>query len=93
MPSPDSYPVPSQPIAPDRDERLLSLLEAALKEDIGDGDHSTLCCIPRDARGKAVLKIKQAGILAGMDIAEMILKSKEPSRSKPAYTPSFNASD
>jgi nicotinate-nucleotide pyrophosphorylase (carboxylating) len=79
MPSPDSYPARSLPIVPDRDERLRSLLEAALQEDIGDGDHSTLCCIPPDARGKVVLKIKQAGILAGMDIAEQVLKSKEPS--------------
>ncbi|MDP4148526.1 MAG: carboxylating nicotinate-nucleotide diphosphorylase [Bacteroidota bacterium] len=79
MRSPDSYPARSQPIAPESDERLFFLLEAALKEDIGDGDHSTLCCIPPDARGKAVLKIKQAGIMAGMDIAEKILRHKEPS--------------
>jgi nicotinate-nucleotide pyrophosphorylase (carboxylating) len=79
MPSPDSYPAHPPSITPDRDERLLSLLQAALKEDVGDGDHSTLCCIPPDAKGKAMLKIKQAGILAGMDVAEVILKSKEPS--------------
>jgi nicotinate-nucleotide pyrophosphorylase (carboxylating) len=60
------------------DDQLRLLVEAALQEDIGDGDHTTLSCIPPDARGKAVLKIKQDGILAGMEIAEKILKIKEP---------------
>lgn len=60
------------------DEQLQFLVTNALKEDIGDGDHSTLSCIPPDARGKAVLHIKQDGILAGMEIAEKILKFKEP---------------
>lgn len=61
------------------DERLHILIEAALKEDVGDGDHSTLCCIPADVKGKAVLKIKQEGILAGVDVAEKIFKYKKPS--------------
>lgn len=61
------------------DEQLHVLIESALREDIGDGDHSTLSCIPPTARGKAVLKIKQDGILAGMEIAEKILRFKEPS--------------
>jgi nicotinate-nucleotide pyrophosphorylase (carboxylating) len=61
------------------DEQLQILIESALREDIGDGDHSTLSCIPPEARGKAVLKIKQEGILAGMEIAEKIFKIKEPS--------------
>src|SRR5882757_4641407 len=60
------------------DEQLQFLVESALREDIGDGDHTTLSCIPPEARGKAVLKIKQDGILAGMEIAEKILKFKEP---------------
>ena len=50
----------------------------ALQEDVGDGDHSTLAYIPPQARGKAVLHIKQDGILAGMEIAEKILRIKEP---------------
>jgi nicotinate-nucleotide pyrophosphorylase len=54
------------------------MIEAALKEDIGDGDHSTLSCIPADAKGKAVLKIKQDGILAGMEVAEKIFRFREP---------------
>jgi nicotinate-nucleotide pyrophosphorylase (carboxylating) len=60
------------------DSQLQFLVTNALKEDIGDGDHTTLSCIPPDARGKAILHIKQDGILAGMEIAEKILKLKEP---------------
>ena len=54
------------------------LIDEALQEDIGDGDHSTLSCIPADARGKAVLKIKQDGILAGVDVARKIFEYKDP---------------
>ncbi len=60
------------------DEQLKHLIDEALKEDIGDGDHSTLSVIDAEAKGKAVLKIKQDGILAGMKVAEKILSYKEP---------------
>jgi nicotinate-nucleotide pyrophosphorylase (carboxylating) len=60
------------------DEHLEHLVREALNEDIGDGDHSTLSCIAPGAKGKAVLKIKQAGILAGMKVAEKIFYFKEP---------------
>ena len=61
-------------------EKLLQqLITAALKEDIGDGDHSTLSCIPKNKLGKAELKIKQAGILAGMEVARKIFEQVEPS--------------
>ena len=60
------------------DEQLQHLVDEALKEDIGDGDHSTLSSIDATARGKAVLKIKQDGILAGMQVAEKIFSYKEP---------------
>lgn len=63
----------------DFDERLHKLIDAALHEDVGNGDHSTLSCIPADVKGKAVLKIKQDGILAGVDVAEKIFKYKKPS--------------
>lgn len=59
-------------------EQLHHLIEAAFQEDIGDGDHSTLASIPADARGKAVLKVKQNGIMAGMTVAEDIFRYKEP---------------
>jgi len=60
------------------DEQLEHLIDEALKEDIGDGDHSTLSVIDAKAKGKAVLKIKQDGILAGMEVAEKIFSYKEP---------------
>ncbi len=62
----------------DFDEQLQILLEAAYKEDLGDGDHSALSCIPADAKGEAVLKIKEEGILAGVKVAENIFKIKAP---------------
>jgi len=62
----------------DFDTRLYKLVDAALQEDVGNGDHSTLCCIPSDVRGKAILKIKQEGVLAGVDVAEKIFKYKKP---------------
>jgi nicotinate-nucleotide pyrophosphorylase (carboxylating) len=58
-------------------EKFYHLVDEALKEDIGNGDHSTLCCIPAEAKGKALLKIKQDGILAGMEVAEKIFKYKD----------------
>ena len=61
------------------EEQLYRLVDAALQEDVGDGDHSTLCCIPADVKGRAVLKVKQEGILAGVDIAEKIFRYKKPS--------------
>lgn len=63
----------------DFDEKLYKLIDAALQEDVGDGDHSTLCCIPANAKGKAVLKIKQDGILAGVDVAQKLFLYKKPS--------------
>ncbi|NOT91288.1 carboxylating nicotinate-nucleotide diphosphorylase [Ferruginibacter sp.] len=55
-------------------EQLDLLIKSALQEDIGDGDHSTLSCIDANAKGKAVLKIKQDGILAGVAVAEKIFR-------------------
>lgn len=60
------------------DEQLQQLIIRALQEDVGDGDHSTLSCIPPGKKGKAVLKIKQDGILAGLSVAEKIFKQQEP---------------
>lgn len=59
-------------------EQLQHFIKEALAEDVGDGDHSTLCCIDPTAQGKAVLKIKEAGVLAGMEIAEQIFRYVEP---------------
>ncbi|MBZ0098385.1 MAG: carboxylating nicotinate-nucleotide diphosphorylase, partial [Taibaiella sp.] len=53
-------------------------IAAALEEDIREGDHSTLACIAPDAKGKAVLKIKENGIIAGIRLAQEIFRYLEP---------------
>ncbi|HOU67256.1 MAG: carboxylating nicotinate-nucleotide diphosphorylase [Paludibacteraceae bacterium] len=55
-----------------------SLLNNAFAEDIGDGDHSTLACIPADKYGKARLIIKEAGVLAGVEIAKKVFHKFDP---------------
>lgn len=55
-----------------------TFIQAALAEDIGDGDHSTLASISPEAEGRAILKIKEDGILAGMDIAQAIFAHLQP---------------
>ena len=62
----------------DFDSKLTELITNALKEDIGNGDHSTLCCIDANKKGKAILKIKQPCIIAGINVAEKIFKHVEP---------------
>jgi nicotinate-nucleotide pyrophosphorylase (carboxylating) len=59
------------------EDQLQHLVDEALKEDVGDGDHSTLASIPAGIRGKAVLKIKEDGILAGMQVAQKIFSYKD----------------
>ena len=44
----------------------------ALKEDVGDGDHTSLACVPKDSLGKAKLLVKQEGIIAGVKLAEKV---------------------
>ncbi len=61
------------------DRQLIQLIDDGLAEDIGDGDHSTLSCIPARARGTAALKIKDEGILAGIDVAEKVFMHKDAS--------------
>lgn len=56
----------------------LEFIHAALEEDVRTGDYSTLACIPKEARGKAILKIKEDGILAGMKWAQDIFHYLEP---------------
>ena len=52
------------------DELEDRLIDLSFAEDIGDGDHTTLCCIPEDAEGKSRLLIKEDGILAGVEVAK-----------------------
>ena len=54
------------------DELENKLIELAFAEDIGDGDHTTLCCIPENAMGKSQLLIKEDGILAGVEVAKKV---------------------
>jgi nicotinate-nucleotide pyrophosphorylase (carboxylating) len=54
------------------EKALQNLIKNALAEDVGDGDHSSLASVPADAKGKAQLIIKDEGILAGVELAEMI---------------------
>ncbi len=55
--------------------KLKPHFEWALAEDLGDGDHSSLSCIPNTARGKARLLVKQEGVLAGVALAEFLFKT------------------
>ena len=50
------------------------LIDLSFAEDIGDGDHTTLCCIPADAMGKSRLIIKEDGILAGVEVAKEVFR-------------------
>lgn len=60
------------------DKAFHTLVDAALQEDIGDGDHSTLSCIPAGKKGKAILKIKEPCIIAGITVAQKIVEKVEP---------------
>lgn len=55
-----------------------ALIDLAIKEDIGDGDHTSLCCIPTQARGRMRLLCKQDGVIAGIEVAKMVLQRLDP---------------
>jgi nicotinate-nucleotide pyrophosphorylase (carboxylating) len=57
---------------------IYEIIDNALREDIGDGDHSSLACVPENANGKATLYVKDDGVLAGVELAEMIFKRYDP---------------
>jgi len=59
-------------------DELNKFIDNALKEDIGDGDHTSLACIPSMSEGKAQLLIKEKGILAGVRVAQQILHRFDP---------------
>ncbi|TDQ23830.1 carboxylating nicotinate-nucleotide diphosphorylase [Tenacibaculum caenipelagi] len=50
------------------------IIANAIREDIGDGDHTSLSCIPADAKGKAKLLVKDEGVIAGVEFAKMVFK-------------------
>lgn len=55
-----------------------ALIELAIREDIGDGDHTSLCCIPATEKGRMRLLCKQEGILAGIEIAQLCFDAWTP---------------
>jgi nicotinate-nucleotide pyrophosphorylase (carboxylating) len=58
--------------------KIEEIVALALKEDIGDGDHTSLATIPENAKGKAVLIAKDDGILAGIDVAKEVFRQVDP---------------
>ena len=61
------------------------LIDLAFSEDIGDGDHTTLCCIPEDAMGESRLLIKEEGIFAGAEIARQVFHRFDPELKMEVY--------
>ncbi len=59
-------------------DKVKELIALTLREDIGDGDHSSISCIPESACGKMKLLIKQDGVLAGVDVAREVLRQVDP---------------
>ncbi len=55
-----------------------ALIELCIKEDIGDGDHTSLCCIPAEEHGRMRLLCKQEGTIAGIEIAQLVLRRLDP---------------
>jgi len=60
------------------DEELKAIVANGIREDIGEGDHSSLACIPASAMGKAKLLVKDNGIIAGVEFAKMIFNHVDP---------------
>ncbi|WP_295907621.1 carboxylating nicotinate-nucleotide diphosphorylase [uncultured Alistipes sp.] len=54
------------------------LIELCIREDIGDGDHTSLACIPADEHGRMRLLCKQEGVIAGIEIAQIVLRRLDP---------------
>lgn len=61
------------------EQELHNIIKNAIREDVGDGDHSSLACIPADAKGKAKLLVKDKGVLAGVEFAKMVFDQVDPS--------------
>ena len=70
----------SKPLLPERlyHFNIQQFIQQALAEDTGDGDHTSLACIPSSAKGKAQLLVKENGILAGAELALLIFKQVDP---------------
>ncbi len=68
-------------ITPAQEEQINDFIVRALAEDVGDGDHTSLACIPADDRSRAQLLVKDPGILAGLAIAKRIFAHVDPTSS------------
>lgn len=68
-----------------REELIDQLIDLAFAEDIGDGDATTLCCIPAESTGKSRLIIKQEGIIAGVEIAKRVFDKFDPTMRMTTY--------
>ncbi|MFW5916213.1 MAG: carboxylating nicotinate-nucleotide diphosphorylase [Bacteroidota bacterium] len=66
---------------------LQNIVKLAVNEDIGDGDHSSLACIPRKKTGKSRLLVKQQGIIAGIEVAGIIFDTIDPNLHTKIYIP------
>ena len=67
------------------------IITNALREDIGDGDHSSLACIPDSATGKAKLLVKDEGVLAGVDFARQVFAAVDPDLEVEVHLPDGSA--
>ena len=56
------------------DKEIAGIISNAIREDVGDGDHSSLACIPHTAQGKAKLLVKDKGVIAGVEFAKMVFE-------------------
>ena len=59
-------------------KELQIIIQNGIREDIGPGDYSSLACIPKDAKGKAKLLVKDTGIIAGVEFAKMVFQNVDP---------------
>src|SRR5215831_13979697 len=59
-------------------KELQLIIENAIREDVGPGDYSSLACIPEMAEGKAKLLVKEDGIIAGVEFAQMVFEKVDP---------------
>ncbi|RLD63594.1 MAG: carboxylating nicotinate-nucleotide diphosphorylase [Bacteroidetes bacterium] len=61
-----------------KEQNITRIIDNAIAEDIGDGDHSTLACVPKEAIGKAKLLVKEVGVIAGVEIAQKVFNKIDP---------------
>lgn len=69
------------------DKLIDDLIKLAFAEDIGDGDHTTLCCIPATEMGKSQLIVKEDGVLAGVEMARRIFHAFDPELKMTVFIP------